>query len=59
MLLQHMHKKFEINRIKIKGGCQSVRKAVTHSSKSDLPLVTLLKEGVNLDQKRASVSDGA
>ena len=30
-----MHKKFEINRTKIKGGCQSV----THNSKSDLPLI--------------------
>ena len=29
-----MYKKFEI---KIKGGCQSGRKGVTHNSKSDLP----------------------
>ena len=36
-LLEHMHKKFEINRTKIKGGCQSGRKVVTHKSKSDLP----------------------
>ena len=28
--LEHMHKKFEINRSKIKGGCQSGRKVVTH-----------------------------
>ena len=34
-----MHKKFEINRTKIKGGCQSGRKVVPHDSKSDLPLV--------------------
>ena len=34
-----MHKKFEINWIKIKGSCQSGRKVVTHDSKSDLPLV--------------------
>ena len=34
-----MHKKFEINRTKIKAGCQLVRKVVTHNSKSDLPLV--------------------
>ena len=34
-----MHKKFEINRTKIKGGCQSVRKVVTHDSNSDLPLM--------------------
>ena len=33
-----MHKKFEINRTKIKGGCQLGRKVVTHNSKSDLPL---------------------
>ena len=33
-----MHKKFEINQTKIKGGCQSGRKVVTHNSKSDLLL---------------------
>ena len=33
-----MHKKFEINWSKFKGGCQSGRKVVTHNSKSDLPL---------------------
>ena len=33
-----MHKKFEINRTKIKVGCQSGRKVVPHDSKSDLPL---------------------
>ena len=33
-----MHKKFEINQTKIKGGSQSERKVVTHDSKSDLPL---------------------
>ena len=33
-----MYKKFEVNRTKIKGGCQSERKAVPHNSKSDLPL---------------------
>ena len=33
-----MHKKFEINRTKIKGNCQSGRKVVTHDSMSDLPL---------------------
>ena len=30
---------FEINWTKIKGGCQSGRKVVTHNSKSNLPLV--------------------
>ena len=34
-----MHKKFEIDQAKIKGGCQSGRKVITHNSKSDLPLV--------------------
>ena len=34
-----MHKKFEINWTKIKGGCKSGRKVVTYNSKSDLPLV--------------------
>ena len=33
---------FEINWTKIKGGCQSGRKVVTHSSKSNLPLNVLL-----------------
>ena len=33
-----MHRKFEINQTKIKGGCQSGRKVITHNSKSDLPL---------------------
>ena len=36
-----MHKKFEINWTKIKGGCQSGRRVVCHDSKSDLPLVVL------------------
>ena len=39
MLLEHMHKKFQINRTKIKGGCQSARKVVAYNSKSDFPLV--------------------
>ena len=34
-----MHKNFETNRTKIKCGCQSGRKVVTHNSKSDLTLV--------------------
>ena len=33
-----MHRKFEINRTKIKGGCQLGRKVVTHNSKNYLPL---------------------
>ena len=36
-----MHKKFEINGTKIKGGCQSGKKVVNHNSKSDLPLAVL------------------
>ena len=38
-----MHKKFEINSTKIKGGCQLGRKVVTHNSKSDLPLIEIMK----------------
>ena len=38
-----MQKKFEINRTKIKGGCQSGRKVVTHYSKSDFPLGVVTK----------------
>ena len=37
-LLEHMHKKFEINQTNIKGSCQSGRKVVTLDSKSDLPV---------------------
>ena len=37
-----MHKKFKINQTKIKGGCQSGRKVITHDSKSDLPLETMI-----------------
>ena len=33
-----MHNKFEINRTKIRGSCQSGRKVVIHNSRSDLPL---------------------
>ena len=44
ILLDHMHKKFEINRTKIKGGCQAGRKVVPHDSKSDLPLVICATE---------------
>ena len=38
ILLEHMYKKFEIDRTKFKGGCQSGRKVVLYDSKSDLPL---------------------
>ena len=41
MLIEHMHKKFEIKRTKIKGGCQSGNKVVTHNSKSDLLLAII------------------
>ena len=44
MLLEHMHKKFEITQTKIKGSCQSGRKVVTHDSKSDLPLMPRQKQ---------------
>ena len=43
-----MHKKFEINWKKIKGGCQSGRKVVTYNSKSDLPLVAVRYQLCNL-----------
>ena len=42
-----MHKKFETNQTKIKGGCQSGRKVVTHNSKSDLPLIMMHLNDMN------------
>ena len=42
ILLENMHKKFEMNWTKIKGSCQSARKVVTHDSKSDLPLILMI-----------------
>ena len=39
ILLEHMHKKFEINRTMIKGDRQSGKKVAPHDSKSDLLLV--------------------
>ena len=33
-----MHKKFEVNQIKIKGGCQSCSEVATHDSWRDLTL---------------------
>ena len=38
MLLEHMHKMFEMNGTKIKGGCQFGGKVVPQDSNSDLPL---------------------
>ena len=49
MLLEHMHKKVEIIRTKIKGGCQSGRKVVAHNSKSDLPLAWTASEIIDLN----------
>ena len=49
-----MHKKFEIIRKKIKGGCQSGREVVTHNSKTDLPLSRIKTKMVhitNIDSK--------
>ena len=40
-----MHEKFEIDWTKIKGGCQSGRKVVTHNCKGDLPLVSDVEYG--------------
>ena len=45
--MEHIHKKFEINRTKIKGGCQLGRKVVTHNSKSDLPQEEEEEEEIN------------
>ena len=61
-----MPKKFEINRTKIKGVCQSGRKVAIHNSKIDLPLVTveyfLIKEKYFFEEItsvfRFSVKDG-
>ena len=39
-----MHKKFQINRTKIEGGCQSDRKVVTNNSKSDFPVENMHKK---------------
>ena len=47
-----MHKKFEINQSKIKGGCQSGRKVVTHNSKSDFPLRIGNEAGWGLAKKK-------
>ena len=48
-LLCHMHMKFEINRTKIKGSCQSERKVVTHNSKSYLPLDLIISNAKQID----------
>ena len=37
-----MQKKFRISWTKIKGGCQSGSKVITHNSKSDLTLILVL-----------------
>ena len=37
-IVLHIHKKFELNRIKIKGGCQSNTKAAVRESWSNLTL---------------------
>ena len=58
ILLGHMRKKFEINWIKIKGGCQSGRKVVSHNSKNDLPLnprQILVRDKLDKDQGWLSV----
>ena len=53
-----MQKKFEINRTKNKGSCQSGRKVVTHNSYSDLPLMNWCKNESNYsdDYGRVKVS---
>ena len=40
-LSEHMHKKFEVNWTKIKGGCQSERKVSQLNSYSKMPLALL------------------
>ena len=47
-----MHKKFEINQVKIKGGCQWGRNVATHNSKSDLYVKSM-------NELRASVAEPA
>ena len=49
-----MHKKFEVNKTKIKGGCRSGRKVVPHNSKGDLPLDRL--PGYNMMLSNANYS---
>ena len=49
ILLEYFHKKFQINRTKIKGGCQSV---VTHNSKSNSTLAEYFMESPELRQIR-------
>ena len=46
-----MHKRFEINRTKNKGSCQSGRKVVTHDTNSDFPLSGIIRIGLMFDQK--------
>ena len=58
MLLDHLHKNFEINRTKIKGGCQLGSKVVTHNSKSDLPLVDYASPGLATLENRILVLFG-
>ena len=48
---------FEVNQTKIKGGCQSGRKVVTHDSKSDLPLV-YSAPGLNKLRTKFKLNDG-
>ena len=38
-IVLHMHKKFEVNQTKIKGGCQSYTKAAPKESWNDLTLI--------------------
>ena len=54
-----MHKKFEINLTNIKGGCQSGRKVVAHNSKSDLPLLLLLKQTLKKKVNKRKKTKGA
>ena len=51
-----MHKKFEVNRTKIKGGCQSARKAAEMKSYSKMPRV--LKGTQNYAQVNLNFNSG-
>ena len=50
ILIKHIHKKFEIYWIKIKGGCQSGRKAVTQNLSSMYLYIQILKNKPELDE---------
>ena len=54
-----MHKKYDINWTKTKGGCQLGRKVVTHDSKSDLPLAEPGKASAAVCTKAYRINDNS